>query len=140
MCVCCVTGCTTQSHLLCGTSDLEKCCIHFSFCIFFVMDLSFNKPKRTTAFDAGALCASAKSCRRSWSCNLTQTVHGRIDVVAPFSTAGQGGDGSSMRIPFPVKFYTRHVKQIPCRTAPGIAKACDEQNLTGMLQTVIMYL
>lgn len=114
----------------------------FFFLHIFVMDFSFNKPKRTTAFDAGALCASAKSCRRSWGwiCNLTQTVHGRIDVVAPFSTAGQGGDGSSMKIPFPIKFYTRHVKQIPSRTAPGIAKAWDEQNWTGTLQKVITYL
>lgn len=57
------------------------------------------------------------------SAPLAQTVHGRIDVVAPFSTAGQGGDESSMRIPFPIRFYTRHVKQIPSRTAQGNAKA-----------------
>lgn len=111
----------------------------FFFLHISVMDLSFNKPKRTTAFDAGALCASAKSCGRSrgWICNLAQTVHGRIDAVAPSSTAGQGGDESSMKIHFSIKFYTRCVKQIPSRTAPGNAKAWDEQNLTGMLQKVI---
>lgn len=114
----------------------------FFFLHIFVMDLSFNKPKRTTAFDAGALCASAKTCGRScgWICNLAQTVHGRIDVVAPFSTAGQGGDESSIEILFSTKFYTWCVKQIPIWTAPGNAKAWDEQNLTGMLQKVITYL
>lgn len=124
-CVCCVTGHTTQSHLLRGTSDLEIDLDSFFFLRIFVMDLLFNKPKRTTAFDAGALCTSAKSCGRSWgwTCTFLRLF---IDVVAPFSTAGQGGDESSMRIPFPIKLYTSCVKQIPSSTAQENTKAWDK--------------
>lgn len=112
-----------QSHLLHGTSDLERCCIHCTFCIFLwwiyhsinpearqhlTLELFVPVPRAVGGAEAGSA--------------LTQIAHGRIDAVAPFSTAGQGGDESSMRIPFPIKFYTRHVKQIPSRTAPGNAK------------------
>lgn len=70
------------------TSDLERCCIHFSFCIFLGMDLMFNKTRRITAFEARAICASAKHCRRSSGLisALAQHIHGKTDVVAPLSS------------------------------------------------------
>lgn len=140
-CVSCVTGHATQSHLLRGTSDLERCCVHFSFCIFLWWIYRSINPKEQQHLTPELFVPMPSAAGGpGLDLHLAQTVRSRIDVVAPLSTAGQGGNGPSIRIPFPIKFYTRHVKQIPSRTGAGNAEAWDVQNLTDMFQKVIKYL
>lgn len=56
--LCCVTGHTTQSqNLLCGTSDLERCCIHFSSCIFlWWIYCSINPKEQVSIWCWSSLC------------------------------------------------------------------------------------
>lgn len=109
----------------------------FFFLHIFLMDLMFNKTERIAAFEAWAICASAKHCRRSSGLiSAPCSTHSQKNWCCGsiLFTVGWEGDLFAMWILFPTKFYTMHVRQIPSRTDAWNAKAWDEQNLTDVFQ------
>lgn len=86
---------------------------------YFVMDLMFNKTERITAFQAQAICASAKHCRKSSGLiSVPHSTHSHQNwcsgsILFP---VGWKGNLFSTSIPFPTRLHIMHIRQIPFRT------------------------
>lgn len=119
---CSITESPMQLHYLQRNNPHKwpwKALHSFFFLHIFVMDLMFNKIERITAFQAQAICASAKPCRKSSELiSVPYSTHSHQSWCSGsiLFRIGWEGDLFSTWIPFPSSFHMTYVRQIPSRT------------------------